>query len=571
MESRRFALIAVLGVLLFFLYQAWEEDYSTAADNQTVETASSSVASNPPAPLASAPAKGSSSGAATSAPTAMPIVGDHAAPVSARGGYVTVQTDTVKAEIGLDGGGLHRLLLEQYPSNKADPKDKLALLDDRARNSKAPYFVFQQGLAGIEHPLTQNTTRYTATKREYRLASGADMVEVPLSYTDAAGDQIQTLYRFHRDSYVIDLIQRITNNSAQPLQVGPYARWLRNTVQAGREQKFVHSYFGLGVYQQKSGKDYKFEKTKLDDLDSKPYSVTQTGGWLTMLQQYFIATLIPTPGEEVTLSAEPAGDGRYLGQLLGATATIAPGASKSFKTQLYIGPKLQGKLDAIAPGLALTEDYGLLTPVAKPLFWVLSKFHELTGNWGWSIIMLTFVIRLAFFKLSEAQYRSMAKMRKFGPRIKDMRERFAGDRERLNKAMMELYKKEKFNPLAGCWPMLLQFPVFIALYYVLSESVELRQASFIFWLQDLSAPDPYYILPIIYGISMWFQQRLSGQTATMEPTQQKIMSVMPIGLAGFFSLFPSGLVLYYCVSNGFTIVQQLVITRRLEKEGLSHR
>lgn len=570
MESRRFALIAVIGVLLFFLYQAWEQDYGTASSHQPAVVASSKASSND-VPLASAAAN-DSSGVTASAPTAMPAAASStAATPSAQGGSVIVQTDTVKATIGLDGAGLHRLLLEHYPRNRADPKDKLALLNDRAPAATAPYFVFQQGLAGTKQPLTLSTTRYTAPKRNYKLASGDNVLEVPLSYTDPAGYQIQTLYRFHRDSYVIDLTQRITNNSAQPLQVGPYSRWLRNTVQAGRKQKFVESYFGLGVYQQKSGTKYKFEKTKFSDLDSEPYSVTQTGGWLTMLQQYFIATLIPPPDEKVTLSAKPAGNGRYYGQMLGATATIAPGASKSFKTRLYIGPKLQGKLDAVAPGLALTEDYGLLTPVAKPLFWVLSKFHELTGNWGWSIIMLTFVIRLLFFKLSEAQYRSMAKMRKFGPRIKDLRERFAGDRERLNKAMMELYKKEKFNPLAGCWPMLLQFPVFIALYYVLIESVELRQAPFILWLQDLSAPDPYYILPILYGISMYFQTRLSGQTATMEPTQQKIMSVMPIGLAGFFSLFPSGLVLYYCVSNAFTIVQQLVIVRRLEKEGLPRR
>lgn len=584
MESRRFALIAMLGVLIFFMYQAWENDYGNQAASQ--QTATSAPANN--ASAATTPANNTSGMA--NAPTAMPVAGSSSAkpvaqsaavvathtPAEARQahqglGEVTVQTDTFKAEIGLEGAGLRRVLLEKYSRSKDHPRQKLALLNDQVRNNKQPYFIFQQGLAGASQPLTKSTTVYSAARENYRLAPGATTLDVPLISTTASGYRIQTTYRFHRGSYVVDLIQHITNRGAAPLHVGPYTRWLRNTVQAGRKQKFVHTYFGLGVYQQDGKNDYKFEKTEFSDLDDKPYNVTQTGGWLAMLQPYFIAAVIPPKTDKVTYYAAPANTGRYYAQMVGSTAVVAPGATQTFKTRLYIGPKIQGKLDNIAPGLALTEDYGLFTPIAKPLFWVLSKFHDLTGNWGWAIVMLTFLVRLLFFKLSESQYRSMAKMRKFGPRIKTLRERHAGDREALNKAMMQLYKKEKFNPLAGCWPMLLQFPVFIALYYVIIESVELRQAPFIFWLQDLSAPDPYYILPIIYGITMWFQQRLSGQTATMEPTQRKIMSVMPIGLAGFFSLFPSGLVLYYCVSNGFTIVQQWVITRRLDKEGLGHR
>jgi len=560
METRRFALIALLGVLLFFTYQAWEKDYGSGA---TPATQASS----------SAPTAGASAGrAADNAPVAAPIVGTQPATGdAAAAGSVEVDTGLLHVRIALAGGGLQKLVLERYPVDKRHPEQKLALLDNSDASSSAPYFVFQTGLAGTGKPLSSADTHYVAARTHYRMAAGDDVLDVPLTATDAAGDHVETVYRFHRNSYQIDLIQRVTNAGDQPLQVGAYARWLRNTVQAGEPQKFVHSYFGIGVYERKSDGGYRFRKIKLDDLKDDPFSATQSGGWLSMLQQYFIAAVIPAAGEKVTFSAKPAGDGRYYAQMQGATASVAPGATHSFQTGLYVGPKLQGKLDAVAPGLELTEDYGLFTPIAKPLFWVLTKFYQLTGNWGWSIILLTFVIRAAFFKLSEAQYRSMAKMRKFGPRIKDLRERYAGDRERLNKAMMELYKKEKFNPLAGCWPMLLQFPVFISLYWVLIESVELRQAPFILWLQDLSSPDPYYVLPIIYGVSMWFQQRLSGQTATMDPTQQKIMNVMPIGLAGFFSFFPSGLVLYYCVSNAFTIAQQVVITRRLEKEGLSRR
>ena len=231
-----------------------------------------------------------------------------------------------------------------------------------------------------------------------------------------------------------------------------------------------------------------------------------------------------------------------------------------------MGPKLQQELETVAKGLELTVDYGLLTPISQPLFWVLDKLHGLTGNWGWSIILLTLLIKLAFYKLSEAQYRSMARMKKFAPRIQSIKERYADDRERLHQAMMDLYKKEGFNPLAGCWPMLVQFPVFIALYWVLLESVELRQADFALWINDLSSPDPLYVLPVLFGISMYLQQKLSGQAMTMEPMQQRIMTIMPIGLAIFFAFFPAGLVLYWFVSNLVGIIQQWVITKRLEHE-----
>jgi YidC/Oxa1 family membrane protein insertase len=248
---------------------------------------------------------------------------------------------------------------------------------------------------------------------------------------------------------------------------------------------------------------------------------------------------------------------------------VPAGAEHAFSTRLYLGPKLQGSIGELAPGFELTLDYGILTALAKPLFWVLEQFHKLTGNWGWAIVLLTLAVRTAMYKLSEAQYRSMAKMKKYAPKIQDIKERYADDRERLQKAMMDLYKKEGFNPLAGCWPLLVQMPVFFALYWVLLESVELRQAPFALWMQDLSAPDPYYVLPLLYGLTIFIQQKLSGQQM-MDPMQQKIMNVMPIALTAFFVFFQSGLVLYWLVSNCVGIAQQWYITRKLEKEGLKH-
>ncbi|TAM10515.1 MAG: membrane protein insertase YidC [Nevskiaceae bacterium] len=564
MESRRFALIALLGVVLFFAYQAWEKDYGpqSAGAQQSAGTAATPM--EVPAPQAQALAEGASKagGAATAA------AGTEAAVPPAGTALVHVQTDVMDATIALDGASLQRLVLENYAYSKEEPGRKLALLNSTAASNEQPFFVFQTGIAGVEQPLSGDRTPFTAPKSDYRLAAGQQSLDVPLTYVDAErGYTVRIVYHFERGSYVVKLRREIRNAGSSPLQAAPYARWLRNTVQAGVPQKFVHTYFGSGIYQQ-DGDSYKFKKYDLEDFAKKPLTVEQQAGWAAMLQQYFLAAVVPPPGAKVTYTGRSVGNNRYYLQAVGATTAVAPGATQAFNTTLYIGPKLQGKLDAVAPGLALTEDYGIFTPIAKPLFWVLTVLKQLTGNWGWAIVLLTLAIRGAFFKLSEKQYRSMAKMRKFGPRIKELRERYAGDREQLNRAMMDLYKKEKFNPLSGCWPLLLQFPVFIALYYVLIESVEMRQAPFVLWLQDLSSPDPYYLLPIVYGITMWFQQRLSGQMATMEPAQQKIMNVMPIGLAAFFSLFPSGLVLYYVVSNAFTIIQQYVITRRLDREGL---
>ncbi len=273
----------------------------------------------------------------------------------------------------------------------------------------------------------------------------------------------------------------------------------------------------------------------------------------------------------MTLSGKPAGNGNYLGQYLGATKPVADGGEATYTTGLYIGPKLQGTLDDVAKGLALTEDYGILTVIAKPLFVVMSFFHGIVGNWGWSIILLTVLVKLLFYPLTAAQYKSMAKMKKFTPRIAELKERYADDREKLSRAMMDLYKKEGFNPLAGCWPILVQMPVFFSLYWVLIESVELRQAPFVLWLQDLSAADPLYITPVLYGASMWLQQRLSGQLSTMDPMQARIMNVMPIAFTGMFLFFPAGLVVYWFVSNVIGIAQQLVITKRIEAADAASR
>lgn len=554
MENRRFMLIALLGVVLFFLYQAWQKDYAApvAAPAATPMATITDEVTMP----------GASTGDVPSVQAPQPATETPVAEASAR---VTVETDVLRAEIALSGGELRRLELKNYAVSKDRPNESLALLDDR----NGHYFVLQSGLAGTGQSLVTHRTPFAATQTAYRLEDGADHVDAVLDYRDASGYMARKIYRFHRGSYRVELIHELANATAAELVVSPYARLARTQFKTGGEPPFVNTFTGVGFYEQKEGGgSYRFKKTKLEKLGEDAYEASQTGGWIAMLQHYFVAAILPAQDEAATFAAKPASGQGYMAQYLGAAQTIAQGHSATFTTPLYMGPKLQDRVAEVAPGFDLTLDYGVLTPISEPLFWLLSTFHKFTSNWGVAIILLTLLVKALMYKLSEAQYRSMAKMKKFGPKIQDIRERYGDDRERMQKAMMDLYKKEGFNPLAGCWPLLVQFPVFIALYWVLLESVELRQASFAFWLNDLTSPDPFYVLPVLFGASMFVQQKLSGQQA-MDPTQQKVMQVMPIMLTAFFAFFQSGLVLYWFVSNLIGIAQQWYITRKLEREEAS--
>ncbi|TAJ54748.1 MAG: membrane protein insertase YidC [Nevskiaceae bacterium] len=552
MESRRFFLIAIFGVLLFFTYQAWQKDHPAVATPAVAATAPQ-LQEDPIQPVAAAATQATS----TASPA---VVTEPLATTTA--GRVKVSTDKLNVEISLAGGDLRRVELVGYPVSKAQPEINLALISEEDPH----FFILQSGLAAADKPLVSASTVFTSAAESYSLVPGADSLDVTLESVSAGGLKLRKVYRFHRGSYQVELLQTLSNGSADPVQAAPYARMQRSPSAAGPEAPFVHTFLGIGFYEQKEDGGYRFKKIDFKKLGKEPFEVTQTGGWLSMLQHYFIATIIPPATEKATYSGKPSTVKGFLGQYYGPLQTVAPGAEQTFQTGLYIGPKLQGKLDDVAPGLELTEDYGILAPIAKPLFWLLQKFHALFGNWGIAIILLTLTVKGVMYKLSEAQFRSMAKMKKFAPRITEIRERYAGDRERLNKAMMELYTKEGFNPLAGCWPILVQFPVFIALYWVLLESVELRQATLGLWLNDLSAPDPYYVLPVLFGLSMWLQQKLGGQMATMDPMQQRMMQFMPIALGAFFTFFPAGLVLYWFVSNVISIAQQWYITRKLEHE-----
>ncbi|HET8881247.1 MAG TPA: membrane protein insertase YidC [Solimonas sp.] len=545
MENRRFILIAMIGVVLFFLYQAWQKDYG----NRLPATPVAETAQPPEGHAAAAVA-------AVDQKTGQPAPAGNS-------DIIRVETDVYIAEISTLGGDLHRLELKQYPAAKDKP-EPMSLLDDRSGR----LFILQSGLVDTQSPLTSDKTLFHSAQTAYRLADGQDALDVTLDYQGADGLKAQKVYHFRRNSYQIELSQTLTNDGS-PRTVSPYARLVRTDYKPDGEPRFSHTFTGVGFYQQAEpgSTSYKFKKTALDKLGKDAFETQQTGGWITILQHYFVAAIVPAATDTVTYSARPREAGGYRAQAVGTGIALAAGETRQFDTRLYIGPKLQDRVEDIAPGFDLTLDYGILTPIAKPIFWVLKSYHKLTGNWGFAIILLTLTVKLLLYKLSETQYRSMAKMKVFGPKIKDIRERYADDRERLQKAMMDLYKKEGFNPLAGCWPMLVQFPIFISLYWVLLESVEIRQAPFMLWIHDLSAPDPLYVLPVLYGITMYLQQKLSGNQ-TMDPMQQKMMQMMPIGLTAFFTFFQSGLVLYWVVNGLVSIAQQWVITRRLESEGL---
>jgi YidC/Oxa1 family membrane protein insertase len=558
MENRRLALIALLGVMLFMIYQAWQTDYGKGKPEPLL--APTSITSNADAVVPDVTA-----GAKTTPPPAAAANtnADSDSPVPvASAQRVRVKTDLMTAEIATTGGELRRVELNKFPLDKHQPDVKLALLDDRDSNH---YFTLQSGVVTPQKALTSNQTPYGSAQTDYALVDGVDTLDVPLT-ASVDGVEITKLYRFHRDSYQVDLVQTVVNHSGQVQNVSPFARWLRTPHAAGIEAPFVHTFLGLGIYEKKTDSDgYRFKKVSFGDLDKKPYESKQTGGWIAMIQHYFVTAIVVPKDETVTLSGKRStadNTAGYFGQYVGAPHAVADGATQGFTVALYIGPKSQGTLDAVAPGLELTQDYGIWTPIAGPLFWGLKQFHALLGNWGWAIVFLTIVVKGLMYPLSAAQYKSMAKMKKFTPRIAELRERYSDDREKLNRAMMDLYKKEGFNPLAGCWPILVQFPIFISLYNVMLQSVELRQAPFMLWWNDLSAADPYYVLPVMYGFTMWLQQRMSGQTATMDPTQAKIMNVMPIAMTGLFLFFPQGLVLYWFVSNSIGILQQWFISRR---------
>jgi len=540
MDNQRLILFIALSAIIVMIWTAWEAEQRPAA---TVP-AKTQVPTAPSAP--------SSAGGSTPSISAAPAVAETGLQSAQR---IEVTTDLVHAVIDTQGGDVRMLELLKHSVSVKQPKTPFRLLDDQGKQE----FVAQSGLIAREGTLPNHKSRYRADSTRYELTNGLDQLNVRLHWDGPDGMRVTKTYTFHRNSYVVDLAYEVTNNGRKPRDVFLYAQWLRKHIDESRGLTTLPSYTG-GVV---STSENRYEKIDFDSMHKKPLKREAENGWVAMIQHYFVGAWLPEEEERREYYSDTQGSDLYfLGYKTLDPVTIAPGAKATFDTRFYAGPKEHQRLEQAAPGLELTVDYGWLTLIAAPLFWTLKWLHSVIGNWGWSIIILTLMIKIVFYPLSVASYRSMAKMRKVQPRLQAIKERYGDDKQKLHQAMMEIYKTEKINPLGGCLPILIQIPVFIALYWVLLESVELRQAPWALWIKDLSTPDPYFVLPVLMGVSMLVQQWLNPQP--LEDMQKKIMYALPVVFTVMFLWFPSGLVLYWVVQNILSVAQQWQINRAIE-------
>ena len=553
MDNQRLFLFVALSFVMLLLWQSWVEDYGP------VPTPESAV---PQTQTTTDPVPGNVPGSRDDIPSAS---SDPAAQVSAlpetellkSAQYIEVETDLFKVRIDTTGGDLRQADLLAYPATTDPDSPPFRLLNDEMPN----LFVIQSGLRASVGTEPTHHVIYTPEQTSYRMGESDDELVVPMTWRSPEGVEVTKRYVFHRGSYAVDLQHEVRNQSGADWHGRQYRQLQRTQVAETGQSTFIYTYMGGVIY----SPEEKYEKIKFDDMVDSDLDRTITDGWAAMLQHYFLGALIPANDEANRYYTKTLSNSRYVIGLISPGQTVAAGDAALYETQIFIGPKLQDEMKQVAPGLELTVDYGLLTVLAQPLFWLLKTIHGLVGNWGWAIVLVTVIIKLAFYKLSETSYKSMANMRKLAPRLKTLKERYGDDRQKLNTAMMDMYKKEKINPLGGCLPIVVQIPVFISLYWVLLESVELRQAPFILWITDMSSPDPYYILPLLMGATMLIQQKLNP--APMDPIQAKVMMALPVVFTVFFAFFPSGLVLYWVVNNTLSIAQQWVITRRIERGG----
>jgi YidC/Oxa1 family membrane protein insertase len=473
------------------------------------------------------------------------------------GERIKVSTDLYQAEISTIGGDIRHLTLNKH---LADDKEsgRFVLMDDEA---DPMLYVAQSGLVGADLPT--HKTQFTSSVDSYTMDAGAKTLEVKLSWVNN-GLTVDKVYTFYRGNYEIDVTHKISNASGRDIIPSVYYQ-LTHDSESNQGSAFMPTFTGGAYYTTESN----FKKISFSDMADTDLSLNSKDGWIGIIQHYFASAWIPKAGISSEFYTKQLKDNIYTVRVVNPVGKIATDTSVAVTAKLFAGPQTASDLEAAAPGLEYAVDYGWLTVIAKPLFWLLSKIYSFIGNWGVAIIILTILIKAAFFKLSAASYRSMAQMREMAPRMQSMKEKFGDDKQKLQQAMMEMYRKEKINPLSGCLPILVQIPVFIALYWVLLGSVELRHAPFFGWIKDLSATDPYYILPILMGATMIIQTYLNP--APTDPIQAKVMKIMPIVFSIFFFFFPAGLVLYWLVNNVLSIAQQWYINKSIHAEALAKK
>lgn len=554
MDNQRLLTWAFFGMMAWMTYQAWQQDYAPSvtppavADAPTIEPLDSGL------PELAQPADRK-----IDAPAVLPAADvEQLREDDQFVSTIRVETDVLDVEISLLGGTLQRARMLEYPIAKDRPDQLINLL------STDPNAVglIQSGLRSTgDGPEANHRAEFASSRTNYTI-DGTGVLIVPMTWTDGKGISVEKRFRFTRGSYKIELTQTVTNRSDISWRGAEYVQIMRESFVQERSMFDVDTYSFAGPIIYDGDKS---EKLKRDDLiDDGAYAITATNGWVGAIQHHFVTVVIPEPDTSQRFSVSVRGQ-ISTASVIGPTVVVEPGQSHSFQTTIFIGPKLQSQLEEIDSSLKLTVDYGWLTIISQPLFWLLGKAFSLFGNWGVAIISVTVLIKLAFYKLTEASGRSMAKMRNLQPRIKALQERYKDDKQQQSQAMMDLYKREKVNPAAGCLPILIQMPFFLAFYWVLLESVEMRQAPFALWITDLSTRDPLFILPLIMGAAMFFQQRLNPQVG--DPVQVKVMQIMPVIFTVFFAFFPSGLVLYWVTNTLLSIAQQWKINQVVEREG----
>lgn len=548
MDVKRLFLIISLALVSYLMVVQWNQDYGPQAQTPAVQNTLPSVSP-------SATDTASEDIPQNSARGELPATSE------ASTSLIEVRTDVLDLRIDPKGGDIVYAALPEHTARVDTPEIPFVLLE---RNKNRTY-VAQSGLAGINGPDASRNGRplFSTEKSSYELTESDDSLQVDLNFVQESGVEITKRFILQRDSYNIRVEYLINNASAETWSGYYFAQLKRDNSPDPTQSEGMGmvSYLGAAI----STQEEKYEKIPFEDIQEKQIKRESLGGWAAMIQHYFVSAWIPNQDLKHVYNTRSTSRGNNIVGFSSPETRVQPGEQVTIGSNLYVGPKVQERLEAAAPNLELTVDFGWLWFIAQPLFWMLNLLHGFLGNWGWAIIILTVMIKAAFFHLSASAYRSMANMRRVGPELQRMKEKYGDDRQKMSQAMMELYKKEKINPIGGCLPILIQMPVFIALYWMLMESVELRHAPFMLWIEDLSVKDPYFVLPIIMGASMFIQQLLNPTPP--DPMQAKLMKALPLVFTVFFLWFPAGLVLYWVVNNILSIAQQYVITKGIEKKG----
>jgi YidC/Oxa1 family membrane protein insertase len=548
----RYALYLILIVITMVLYQAWDKEHPQPVVNAATQ-APIVTPGNDYVPSVAQANKENTTASSTAAVNTQTQAA--AAPVSTAA-IVHVKTDVIDVDIDTQGGNIIQVKLLKYPQEMHSPNPAVLL-----NNAPDTRYIAQSGLLSTEGPdTTKGQAIYTTDKTDYVLGDNDNELQVKLAWKDKNGVTVTKIFTFHRDNYEIGVDYQVANNSQQNWEGNMYLQLLRKNAPPENSKGLISlaTYFGAAV----SSPEKPFNKISFKQMQElqtagNPFSQNITGGWAAMIQHYFVSAWVPEKTATSQYFTKVTGDGLYTVGMVGPKFSAAPGQTIDNKAKFYAGPSIADNLEKVAPGLQLTIDYGWFWFISVAIFWMMQKIHSVVGNWGWSIVLVTLVIKLLFYRLSAKSYRSMSVLKKLQPKINQLKERFGEDKQKFTQATMELYKQEKVNPMSGCLPILIQIPVFIALYWVLIESVQLRQAPFILWIHDLTQKDQFYVLPVLMGISMFLQQRLNPPPP--DPIQAKVMMFMPVIFIAMFMNFPAGLMLYWFVNNTLSFLQQWYI------------